>query len=141
MARMPEVKSFLVADTVLQEKGSNKWSVIGVFDQIVAPQFPTGRPGIGLYVKLADAEGRYKVRIEFRDSDDQLLTWIEGMEISTKGRVATVDFGMQIQNPLTIPKPGKYHFMIYLNGQLAQTVPVYALQATPGQPPAPPPAE
>ncbi len=134
---MPEVKSFLVADTVIQEKGSNKWSVIGVFDQIVATQFPTGRPGIGLYVKLADAEGRYKVRIEFRDSDDQLLTWIEGMEISTKGRVATLDFGMQIQNPLAIPKAGKYHFIIYLNGQLAQTVPVYAIQATP--PAAPPP--
>ena len=139
MARMPEVKSFLVADTVIQEKGSNKWSVIGVFDQIVATQFPTVRLGIGLYFKLADADGRYKVRIEFRDSGDQLLTWVEGMEISTKGLVATLDFGMQIPNPLQIPKAGKYHFMLYLNGQLAQTVPVYAAQGCPGQPPATPP--
>ncbi len=128
MARMPEVKSFLVADTVLQEKGTNKWSVIGVFDQILAPQFPTARPGLGLYVKLADAEGRYKVRIEFRDSADALLTWLEGIEIATQGSVATLDFGVQTWN-LQIPKAGRYHFMLYLNGDLVQTVAIHAVQS------------
>jgi hypothetical protein len=139
MPRMPEVKSFLVADTVLQEKGTNKWSVIGIFDQVVAAQFPTTRAGVGLYIKLADAEGRYKLRIEFRDSEDKCLTYLDGIEIATQGAVATLDLGVQTHN-LQIPKAGRYHFMLYINGDLAQMVQVLAVQAKPAPPP-PPAAE
>ena len=131
---MPEVKSFLVADTVLQEKGTNKWSVIGVFDQVVGPQFPLARSGVGLYIKLADADGRYKLRIEFRDGEDKCLTFLDGIEIATQGPVSSLDLGVQTQN-LVIPKPGRYHFMLYINGELAQMVPVHAHQAAPPPPP------
>lgn len=130
MSRMPEVKSFLVADTVLQEKGTNKWSVIGIFDQVVGAQYPLSRAGVGLYIKLADAEGRYKLSIELRDGEDRKLNSIEGIEIATQGTVPTLDLGVQTQN-LVIPKPGRYHFMLYINGELAQTVPIQAHQAVP----------
>lgn len=128
MARTPEVKSFLVADMVIQEKVTNKWSVVGIFDQVLAPKFPTARSGVGLYVKLADAEGRYKVRIEFRDSEDTVLAKMEGLELTTNGPVRTLDFGVPIQF-LHLPKPGTYHFQLFLNDELAQMAALHAVQA------------
>jgi len=135
VSRIPDVKSFLVADMVMQEKNTNKWSVIGVFDQIVGGQYPLSRPGVGLYVKLADVEGKYRLRIELRDSEDKCLTFLDGIDITTQGSVPSLDLGVQTQN-LVIPKPGRYHFMLYVNGELAQIVPIHAHQAK--QPPVPP---
>lgn len=127
MARLPEVKAFLIADSVIQEKLTNKWAVIGIFDRVAAPAYPTARPTLGLYVKLADAQGYYKIAIEFRDSQDRLLNRLEGIEISAPSGASTVDFGLQTYN-LPIPAPGRYHFVLHLNGEIAQMVPIEAIK-------------
>ena len=123
---MPEVKALIIADTVLQEKQSNKWSVIGVFDRVAAAVFPTARPSLGIYVKLADVVGKHKVTLEFRDAQDRMLNRIEGLEIAASEKATTLDFGLQTFN-LPIPAPGKYHFVLYIDGELAQMVPIEAM--------------
>lgn len=133
MSALPEVKALLIADTVLQEKGTNKWSVIGIFDRVAAATFPTARPSLGIYVKLADARGKYQVRLEFRDSQDRMLNRIEGIEISVPPNAATIDFGLQTFN-LPIPAPGRYHFVLYVNDELAQMVPIEAVPMPPNAP-------
>lgn len=130
MSVLPEVKAFLIADSVIQEKHSNKWSVVGIFDRVAAPAFPTARPALGIYVKLADARGKYRVKLELRDGQDRLLNAIEGIEIAAPSTAATLDFGLQTFN-LPIPAPGRYHFVLYLNGELAQTVPIEAVLLPP----------
>jgi hypothetical protein len=104
MATLPEVKAFIIADSVIQEKLTNKWSVIGVFDRVAAPAFPTARPTLGIYVKLADARGHYKMALEFRDAQDRMLNRLEGIEISAPANASTIDFGLQTFN-LPIPAP------------------------------------
>ena len=39
----------------------------------MAPSFPVMHPTVAIYVKVADAHGRYKVKVEFRDSDDRVV--------------------------------------------------------------------
>lgn len=134
MARIPEVKAFLIADSVIQEKMTNKWSLIGVFDRVAAPSFPTARPSLGIYVKLADARGKYKIALEFRDAQDRTLNRLEGIEIAVPASASTVDFGLQTFN-LPIPTPGKYHFVLYINDEIAQMVPVEAVVMEPGKTP------
>ncbi|MBI2930452.1 MAG: hypothetical protein HYY16_02275 [Planctomycetes bacterium] len=126
MTTIPEVKALLIADAVIQDKTTNKWSVIGVFDRVAAPAFPTARPTLAIYVKLADVRGTLKVAVEFRDAADRMLNRLEGIEITVPTAVTTVDFGLQTYN-LPIPVPGKYHFVLYINGELAQMVPVEAV--------------
>ena len=115
----PEIISFLIADMVIQEKGTNKWSAIGIFDRIRAASFPYIHPGLGLYIRLADAEGNYDVRIEFCDDNNRIFAVFEGTTLSIHSRLHHPDFGMKTAN-LPIPKPGKYYFKLYFNKSFAK---------------------
>lgn len=125
MPELPLIKCFLVADQVIQEKGTNKWSVIGVFDHFWVGRFPTTHPSLGVYVKLADAKGSYTIRLEFRDSSDRVLSMVEGVSLTVEKQSISVDFGLQIRQ-LPIPSAGQYYFMLFLNEALAGQMPADA---------------
>lgn len=115
----PEIISFLIADMVIQEKGTNKWSAIGIFDRIRAASFPYVHPVLALYIRLADAEGDYNVRVEFCDDNDKILAVFEGITLSIVSRLHRPDLGIKTVN-LLIQKPGKYYFKLYFNGIFAK---------------------
>jgi hypothetical protein len=115
---LPVVKAFLVADGVIQDRATGKWSVIGIFDQIYAAAFPCFHPIVAIYVKLSDALGRYKVRVEFRDADDAVASVFEGIEFEVGDRTKSVEFGVTTQH-LPLKRPGRYQFQLFLNGEYA----------------------
>lgn len=115
----PEIVSFLIADMLIQEKGTNKWSAIGIFDRIRAAGFPYIHPGLSLYFRLADAEGNYDVRVEFCDNNDHILALFEGITLSIHSRLHQPDMAIKTAN-LPIPTPGKYYFKLYFNGAFAK---------------------
>src|SRR5437899_3153524 len=61
---IPSVLVFLVCDQVIQEAGTNKKSLIGMFDRIYAKQVPAAGGPFWLFAKIVDAEGNYSFRIE-----------------------------------------------------------------------------
>ncbi|MCF6154856.1 MAG: hypothetical protein E3K36_06295 [Candidatus Brocadia sp.] len=115
----PEIISFLIADMVIQEKGTNKWSAIGIFDKIRAANFPYIHPCLALYIRLADAEGDYDIRVEFCDDNDRIFAVFEGITLSILSRLHHPDIGIRAVN-LLIPKSGKYYFKLYFNGAFAK---------------------
>lgn len=117
----PQVKSFLISDIVIQEKESNKWSAIGIFDRICASRFPFRHSRVALYFKIADAEGDYKVKIEFCDSEGKKLALFEGINMHVPNRLVCPDFGIQTYD-LPIPQPGQYYFNLYLNDEFVQGI-------------------
>lgn len=125
----PEIITFLIADQVIQEKGTNKWSAIGIFDHIYAENFPLMHQSLGLYIKLTEAQGEYKIRIELTSAEDhQKLGVFEGLNLRMESPLMTFDFGIQTRN-LHLPKPGKYHFDLYFNDQLCKSLPLFVEQA------------
>ncbi len=136
MPDTPAVKAFLVADGVIQDRASGKWSVIGVFDQIFAAAFPCFHPIVALYVKLTDAFGRYTVKVEFRDAEDALVSNFEGIEFEVGDRTKAVEFGVTTQH-LPLKKAGRYQFQLWLNGEFAAAATLDVLQIKP-KPAAPP---
>jgi len=132
----PIVQSFLIADTVIQERTTGKWSVIGVFDRLFAPTFPCVHPSLAVYIKLSDAQGHYQIRIEFRDGGDRCVSAFEGINVDVKERPQTVDFGV-LTRLLPLEKPGRYQFQLYVNGEYAAFVPLEVLAYTPPAPPSP----
>jgi len=120
MTVKPEIKSFLIADMVIQEKAGNKWSAIGIFDKIFAPHFPCVHHSLGLYIRLADAEGNYDIRVEFCDMSGRTLAVFSGIKLSIPSRLINADFGISTMN-LPIPQPGKYEFKLYFNNEFIQS--------------------
>ncbi len=120
----PEIISFLIADMVIQEKGTNKWSAIGIFDRIQTAGFPFVHPSLALYIRLSDAKGDYAIRVEFCDDNDHILGVFEGITLSVSSRLHHPDLGIRIIN-LPIPRPGKYYFKLYFNGEFTRDFPLF----------------
>ena len=118
----PEIKNFLIADRVFQDI-QRKWNIIGIFDRVFAPSFPTILPSLDLYIRLTDAEGNYKVRVEFCDENDRTLALFKGFKLKIKSRLQYPDFGIKTSN-LPIQKPGKYIFKLYMNENQVGSMPL-----------------
>lgn len=137
MAAPPVIRSFLIADAVLQDRLTGKWSVIGIFDKIYGPAFPCVHPSLALYLRFADAQGRYRVRVEFRDADGKVICAREGIEFEAKDQLQDGDFGLTTHG-LPLERPGRYQFRLYLNDEFAASavLDVFKLEAAPKPPPA-----
>ena len=127
----PTVRAFLLADAVIQDRQTRKWSVVNVFDQIFAQQFPCFHPSLALYVKLADAHGRYTVRVEFRDAQDVILSKIEGITVETTGPARSAEFGVTAQG-LPLKAAGRFQFQLFLNEEYAAAASLDVVQVQPG---------
>ena len=112
----PQVKSFFIADKVIQEKETNKWSAIGIFDRIYSSRFPFRHSRVALYFKIADAEGDYTIKIDCCDANGKKLALFEGLKLHVTSRLISPDFGIQTFD-LPIPEPGKYYFNLFLNDE------------------------
>jgi hypothetical protein len=66
----PNVLAMLVCDQIIQEQGTNKKSLFGVFDNITAPVFPI-QLRLAVYAKLSDVEGHYNFRLRFVSLRDE----------------------------------------------------------------------
>ena len=138
MPRPPVVKSFLIADSVIHDRITGKWSIIGVFDRVMAARYQTFHSPLAFYLKFADADGMYKIRVELRDADDRRVGLIEGIQLEVKLAGHSVDIGFPAP-PLWLERPGKYQFQLYANDEFLASVPLESVQVAP-PPQAPPPA-
>jgi hypothetical protein len=117
MQAAPVIKSFLIADSVFQT-GDGKWCVIGVFEKIYSPRFPCMHYTLGVFMKLADAEGNYSVVVELHDSSDRCLARMSPLKLHVTDRTAELDFGIQTFG-LFLPSPGVYFLKVFFNGEPA----------------------
>jgi hypothetical protein len=125
---VPKIKSFLIADTVIREQNTNKWSVIGIFERIFSLSFPCRHHSLALYIRLIDGEGEFNIRVEFCDDSNARLAAFEGLKLNIHSRLVSPEIGIQTYN-LPIPRPGKYNFHLYFNDELAEiSIPLEVVQ-------------
>jgi uncharacterized protein DUF6941 len=141
-APIPSVVAMLVCDQVIAEQGTNKKSLIGVFEIFNAFGFPVFIPRIAIYVKLADAFGKYQFKLRLvRLKNEQLVAEIN-VEAEVKDSAHYTELMLNMGN-LPFPEAGKYEFQLYAGDVYLHRVTVQALlaQLPPGgqlwQPPQP----
>src|SRR3990167_7023290 len=93
-APTPTVKAFLLADSVFQQK-NGKLCIVGVFDKLYATRFPVVHPSMGLYVKLADAKGSYRVRADIENSEGQQIARLDGINVTAHDRAEEGGIGIE----------------------------------------------
>lgn len=110
---VPVLVAALICDVAVTDPSTGKKNLIGIFDKIWAGDFPTQRP-VTLYMKLADAEGHYKMNVRWIQlSSGKVLAGAEG-ELEATDRLAASDLFIQFP-PLPIPDEGRYEFQIWTN--------------------------
>ncbi len=133
---LPALKSLLLCDQIIQEMGTQKKSLIGVFHNIQAPRFPCTHPTLALYASLTDAAGAYtiEVRLVHLATGNELASaTLPPLEV--RDRLAPAEICIQMQL-LQFPAAGKYEVQLFANGD-----PIGARDFTVSQAEAQPPVE
>ena len=121
MAPTPSIKAMLICDQIIHEAGTNKKSLIGIFEDIHVPSFPARYPRVGVYVNLTDAHGKYQLELRLvQVNDSKQVNRVKTPEVEIDSPLRTCEFALQIQN-LVFPEPGKYEFHVLANGELLAT--------------------
>ena len=109
---MPSVVAMLVCDQIINEAGTNKKSLIGVFETFNSPEFPALMPRLAVYVKLVDAQGIYLLKLRFVNLRDETLV----AELGIQATIVDSSYSAEVAiNMMTLPFPeqGKYEFQLY----------------------------
>ena len=125
----------LVCDQVIAEQGTNKKSLIGVFEVFNALEFPTLIPRIAIYVKLADAFGMYHFKLRLVKLKNESLVAEIGMDADVKDSAHYTELVLNMAN-LPFPEHGKYEFQLYAGDVYLHRVTMQAVlaQLPPGGP-------
>jgi hypothetical protein len=110
----PSLTALLVCDMVIDDKATNKKSLIGTFTHIWAQGFPCVHHKMGIYFCLTDAEGQYDMVLRLVNSESEALLAEAGLSVRIHDRLAISDFGVNIA-VVQFPAPGRYEFQLYAN--------------------------
>ncbi len=139
MAGTPKVKAFLICDQVIRST-DGKYSIIGIFRRVHAPQFPVFHARFGVYMMLGELNGAYDFTILFTDpaADSPERSIMARAELrGVKHARPLEDFEAGINLPgLSFPREGTFEIHIQCNGELLHVDTLHAIRV---EPPAPPP--
>jgi hypothetical protein len=109
---VPNVLAMLVCDQVIAEQGSNKKSLIGIFDNINAFAFPT-QMRLAVYAKLADARGHYDFRLRFVSLKDETTVLPDiNIPVDITDPLSPAELAVNLLG-VVISEPGKYEFQLW----------------------------
>ncbi|HCM42032.1 MAG TPA: hypothetical protein PLY88_04700 [Candidatus Omnitrophota bacterium] len=116
---VPKANAMLICDYVITERGTNKKSLIGVFENIGAVQFPCTHYQLSVYIKLTDAQGKYRFRLELTDlQNDATIGKSEMPEpIQIANPLITHELVFNLRG-LRFPHAGEYEFRIFANDHI-----------------------
>ena len=137
-APIPSVVAMLICDQIINEEGTNKKSLIGVFENFNSPVFPVLMPRLAVYVKLVDAQGEYVFKLRLVGLKNESLVAEFGIQANIVDASHHSELALNIGN-LPIPEPGKYEFQLYYEEIFLHRVTIEANQISGGVPWQPPP--
>jgi len=110
----PYLLAVLLCDSVINEAGTGKKTIVGTFDKLLTPAFPAGYP-FTIYVKFTDAQGSYRLRFEYVNlSTDTVLESRDLPLMKVPDRLEPAELVVNIA--ANIPEPGSYEFRLYIDG-------------------------
>lgn len=103
----------------IREAGTNKVTLVGIFDRIFGPGFPLQHLApVAIYARLMDAEGEYPIRIDLVRLDDEMTIGRAELTATITDRMSThevvVNFASGI---LVFEQPGAYEWRLFANGR------------------------
>jgi len=121
----PTLKAMLLCDLAISEAGTNKTSLIGIFDRLYLTTIPIN-PRIYVYWKLVDAQGAYTFKLDFVDvRRDNVIDSVEAGVFEMPDPLQAYE--MTVPLTVQISAPSLYEFRLYGNRQYIGSISFDAL--------------
>ena len=128
----PVLNAMLICDLAIREEGTGKVSLIGIFENIGASQFPISQR-LCVYVKLVDAEGEYEIRLELVRIEDLQILGQGQFRGTFQDRMTPAEIAFDLA--LSFDRPGRYEFRLHANNKWVASKSFSVVQvAPPGAP-------
>lgn len=116
---VPKTNAMLICDYVITERGTNKKSLIGVFENIGAATFPCTHFAMSVYIKLTDAQGSYRFRLELIDLQGDAMIGKSEMpeEIRVPSPLVAHELVFNLRG-VRFMHAGEYEFRIFANDKI-----------------------
>lgn len=127
--------AIVICDLIIEDKQTHKKSLIGIFNQIGATQFPCRHPRMAVYVALTEGRNQYDVRLRIgREETGDAVGEVQGkIQFNDVHTVAELNFDLV---NLTFPEPGLYAIEFYCDDALILERRFQVLHIKPPTPPA-----
>lgn len=128
-----EIEIFTLAD--FAQDNNSKLTIVGTFDTINAPQFPVQHPACSIACRLRFAEkeaGEHEFKLRLIDTaGTEIIKPVEGkinIGQGPNGKFVTINIVVNF-NQLQFPKPERYSFELYIDGDWKSGLPLILQQA------------
>ena len=105
-----------ICDTVIEDKITNKNSLIGLFNSIHSNEFPFIHPVINVYVSLTGGHGKYQCSLSCVKADTDKPIWSSGGQISMADPLAVFEINFELRN-VSFPAAGIYNFQFLCDNE------------------------
>ena len=104
---MPMGLALLVCDMVIQDRQTNKRSLIGLFDRLFANQFPCVHPQLSVFISLTSGRGTYQCEVRCRNSEDGTPAFSAKGPMTMNDPMQVVEMVFNMQG-VRFTEPGHY---------------------------------
>ncbi len=127
---IPEVAAALVSQVLVIDAMTGSKTLANIFSNLQTPVLPTAT-GLGLFVKMVDGEGTYKLRIRFvRLRDDKIVLEVPVQEFTWPSRLEPLEIGINFTQ-VPIEEEGTHEFQIFVDEIYVGRAPFAVKKITP----------
>ncbi len=119
---LPECLAIILCDAIAREESSKKLTVSGVFNNIVASEFPARHRKMFVLLTLAGGWGEYELSLHIQHEETalDLLEFKGPFTMDDPSEVADLD--VEIED-LLFPEPGRYCVCLSVDGTIIKQRP------------------
>jgi hypothetical protein len=117
---------------------NGKFILIGLFEVIATPKFPSLYPGLHVINRWCNGQGRFQQKVRIVSPDNTTISEVPETAVELPESGATFTAHSIFQN-ISFQAPGRHWIEVLLDGDLVQRYPLRVLElklpTAPGQPP------
>lgn len=114
---LPQVLAMIICDTVIDDRISNKKSLIGLFDAIATTHLPCVVNELHVFLALTEGYGQLnlKMRCAAAESDVEIFATESNVSFPDPLTVLEINLGFR---GCSFPNAGEYRFQLFADGTL-----------------------
>lgn len=110
----PVLRAMLICDYTIRDAETGKVSIIEIFADVQAMDFPVLHPALCVYVNVDDAEGKYLMRLDLVRVEDETRLGSGEMQVEVGDRMRPTELVFELRN-IVFDRPGAYQFRVVAN--------------------------